>query len=115
MKPHSLSGKWFPSTCESTLNVNYPISKRQFFNFTLYEQKRALSPTFVCSYPFKIYISNEQLLYQFLVRAGVILPKNQPPSYFWVSLGIWEETGTLALSPEALLVKCPWKSHETTV
>ena len=75
------------------------------------EQKRALSPTFVWQLPFKIYISNEQLLYQFLVAEKVILSKNQPPSSsLGVSRHMGEGTGTLALSPEALLVKCPWNT-----
>ena len=45
----------------------------------------------------------------------VILPKKSATQpLLGVSRHMGEETGTLALSPEALLVKCPWKSHETT-
>ena len=60
------------------------------------------------SYPSKIYISNEQLLYQFLVLKKLSWPKISHPALLGASRHIGEGTGTLALSPEALLVKYPW-------
>ena len=59
------------------------------------------------SYPSKIYISNEQLLYQFLVLKKLSWPKISHPALLGVSRRMGEGTGALALSPEALLVKYP--------
>ena len=67
------------------------------------------------SYPLKIYISNEQLLYSVSSAEKLSCLKISHPALLGVSRHMGEGTGTLALSPEALLVKCPWKHMKPPV